>query len=343
MELARRVGAAAGLASLLLAGSAACSSRVSPGSSRGPATVPGYRVVRDVRLPGDTSRWDYQVYDAAAHRLYVAHLGASEIVAFDTQRQQVAGVVKGVSQVHGLVLASDLGRLYASATGSNQVAVIDTSRLAVVATVSVGNYPDGLAYVPEVGKVYVSNERDTSDTVLDAKTNRNLRRVQIGGDIGNSQYDPGTHLVYVASGSDNRLVVVDPTVDAVIGRYPLDACQGAHGVYLDSAALHRVFVACEGNAKLIVFDLTTRAVTTVLGVGDGPDVLALDPALHRLYVASESGTVTVFEVAGRPRKLAEGNGGPNAHSVAVDPDTHLVYLPLTDVAGRPVLRELGPR
>jgi YVTN family beta-propeller protein len=109
-----------------------------------------------VRLPGDTSRWDYQVFDATSHRLYIAHLGANQIVVFDTRRQQMAGVVDGISQVHGLVLAGDLGRLYASATGRNQVAVIDTSRLAVIGTVPTGDYPDGLAYVAEAGKVYVS-------------------------------------------------------------------------------------------------------------------------------------------------------------------------------------------
>jgi hypothetical protein len=31
---------------------------------------------------------------------------------------------------------------------------------------------------------------------------------------------------------------------------------------------------------------------------------------------------------------------PHAHSVAVDPTTHLVYVPLEDVGGRPVLRIL---
>jgi YVTN family beta-propeller protein len=340
--MARRIGAAVGLVGLLLAALVACSAPGGIASSGGQAALAGYRVVRDVQLPGDTSRWDYQVYDRSSHRLYVAHLGASEIVAFDTQRQQVAGVVKGVSQVHGLVLAPDLGRLYASATGSNQVAVIDTSRLAVVATVPTGNYPDGLAYVPEAGKVYVSNEHDSSDTVFDVGTNRSVRTVPVGGSIGNSQYDAATHRVYVASGSDNRLVVVDPTSDAVLGRYLLNGCEGAHGVYLDVPEQHRVFVACEGNARLVVFDLGTRTVNATMGVGDGPDVLALDPGLHRLYVASESGTVAVFDVVGSLRKVTEGNAGPNAHSVAVDPDTHLVYLPLTDVGGSPVLRELAP-
>src|SRR2546429_2496374 len=39
-----------------------------------------------------------------------------------------------------------------------------------------------------------------------------------------------------------------------------------------------------------VFDLRANSASgTAIGVGDGPDVLALDPGLHRLYVASESG------------------------------------------------------
>jgi len=104
----------------------------------------------------------------------------------------------------------------------------------------------------------------------------------------------------------------------------------------------RVFVACESNAKLVVLDLATRRVTDVMKVGDGPDVLALDPALHRLYVASESGNLAVFEAGPRVRKPGSGNAGPNAHSVSVDPGTHVVYLPLTDVSGHPVLRELVP-
>ena len=319
----------------------ACGQPAAPAGG-GQAGVGGYRVVRDVRLPGDTSRWDYQAYDPSSHRLYIAHLGAGEVVAFDTAAQRVAGVVTGIDQVHGLVVAPDLGRLYASATGRNQVAVIDTSRLAVVGTAPVGSYPDGLAYAPEAGKVYVSNARDTTDTVLDARTYRRLRSVPIGGDIGNSQYDAGTHLVYVASGSDNRLVVVDPSTDAVLGRLPLNGCEGAHGVYLDSPERHRAFVACEGNARLVVFELATRSAAAPLAVGDRPDVLALDHGLHRLYVASESGQVAVFDVAGGVRKLAQGFAGPNAHSVAVDPESHIVYLPLADVGGHPVLRELAP-
>jgi DNA-binding beta-propeller fold protein YncE len=122
----------------------------------------------------------------------------------------------------------------------------------------------------------------------------------------------------------------------------LSGCDGAHGVQVDVPERRRVFVACEGNVKLVVLDLVSRTVTGVMDVGDGPDVLALDPGLHRLYVASESGTFTVFDTGPQVRKLGMGNAGPNAHTVSVDPDTHLVYLPLPDVGGHPVLRELVP-
>jgi YVTN family beta-propeller protein len=314
-----------------------------PGTAAGQqAAVPGYRVARDVPLPGDTSRWDYQTYDVSTHRLYVAHLGASEIVVFDTRLDRVVGVVHGVDQVHGLVLAPDLGRLYASATGRNQVAVVDTATLQVGPSIAAGDYPDGLAYAPGAGKVYVSNEHDSADTVIDARTARRLGSIEIGGDIGNSQYDPGTGRVYVASGSDDQLVAVDPSRDTVARRYSLSGCDGAHGVQVDVPERHRLFIACEGNARLVVLDLASGRVTNVMDVGDGPDVLALDPALRRLYVASESGNLAVFDAGLTVKKLGSGSAGPNAHSVSADPGTHIVYLPLTDVGGHPVLRELVP-
>jgi len=102
-------------------------------------------------------------------------------------------------------------------------------------------------------------------------------------------------------------------------------------------------VACQGNGRLLTLDLDAGQVVGALGVGPEPDVLALDPGLRRLYVASESGILTVVDVSPpAPRPQVSGYAGPNAHSVAVDPDTHVVYLPLTSVGGRPVLRELSP-
>ena len=73
-----------------------------------------------------------------------------------------------------------------------------------------------------------------------------------------------------------------------------------------------------------------------------PDVVAFDSGLGRLYVSAESGTVTVFEENKHDlRKLGQFHL-PHAHTVAVDPKSHLVYFPLENVDGHPLLRIMKP-
>ena len=73
-----------------------------------------------------------------------------------------------------------------------------------------------------------------------------------------------------------------------------------------------------------------------------PDVVMHDPDLRRLYVAAEDGPLVVFfSDQNGIREVTRGTAGPNAHSVAVDPVTHHIYLPLANVGGHPVLRELS--
>jgi 6-phosphogluconolactonase (cycloisomerase 2 family) len=75
-------------------------------------------------------------------------------------------------------------------------------------------------------------------------------------------------------------------------------------------------------------------------VGDGPDVLAFDPERRRLFVAAESGVIAAFDVRGDSLVPLPRYTALHAHSVAVDPASHLVYAPLQSIGGRPVLRIL---
>jgi len=74
-----------------------------------------------------------------------------------------------------------------------------------------------------------------------------------------------------------------------------------------------------------------------------PDVLACVSGLRRLYVAAESGIVAAFSVSDSGlQKLGQVYLAPNAHSIAVDSQTHRVYVPLENIDGRPVLRVYEP-
>jgi hypothetical protein len=80
-------------------------------------------------------------------------------------------------------------------------------------------------------------------------------------------------------------------------------------------------------------------------VGSSPDVLAYDDSLRRLYVSAESGVVAVFaEKAHGLTKLGQAFLATEAHTVAVDPRTHLVYFPLqSGSSGAPQLLIMRPR
>lgn len=306
------------------------------------STVPGYRVAAEVRLPGDTSRFDYQVFDPTRHRLFIAHLGTSEVVVFDTTRQTVVGVVRGVAAVHGLAVAPELNRLFASATDRNEVVAIDEDSLRVLGSSTAGDYPDGIAYVPALKTLLVSDEHGGGDTAIDAVAMKRLGFIALDSDPGNSQFDASVGTVLVAAhGGD--LVEVDPASRLVKRRIKLEGCDTPHGLQIDPSSRRRAYVACAGNAKLMVVGIASGRVDARFDIGSDPDVLALDPGLGRLYVATESSRIDVFDVrAATVSKLGEGSGGPNSHTVAVDPGSHRVYMPLTDVGGHPVLRELTP-
>ncbi len=90
-------------------------------------------------------------------------------------------------------------------------------------------------------------------------------------------------------------------------------------------------------------DLQSHREIAAASVGDTPDVLAYDPGLGRLYVAAESGVVTAFSPAGHGfRKLGQAHLADKAHSVAVDPTTHLVFFPLERDPNKPGLRVMKP-
>ena len=292
----------------------------------------------DVPLPGGTSRFDYESLDPQTHQLFIAHLGASQVTVFDTRSNRVIGTISQLAGVHGVLAVPALGRVYASATDDNQIAVIDERSLQVVARIPGGDYPDGLAYDPVEQTLFVSDEAGQTDTVIDTRTDQRITTIALGGEAGNTQYDPGAKRIFVDVQTRNQLAEIDPTTNQVVARAPLPGCQHDHSLLID--APHRLaFIACDGNATLLVMDLTVMRISATAQVGTDPDVLAWDAGRRLLYVASESGVVSVFADDGpRVRKVGEGFVAAEAHSIAVDEQTHRLYLPLQDLGGRAVLR-----
>lgn len=297
--------------------------------------------IADVPLTGPAVRFDYQSLDSSHGRLYIAHMSADQLVVFDTNNRTVVATLDGFPSVHGVIAVPEIGRVYASATGEHKTAVVDMQNLKTIAKVGPINHPDGLAYAPGPQRVFVSDEHGNADVVIDAKTNSLIATIPLGGGAGNTVYDSGSGHILVAVHQKNELVAIDPASAKIIGRYPVKGVDHPHGIALDVNG-KLAFVAGEGNNKVALFDLTSMQVLSIYDVGKDPDVLAFDPGLKLLYVSAESGHVTVFRENGKAL-VSEGTlSMPHAHTVCVDTQTHLVYFPLQNVGGHPVLRIMTP-
>ena len=325
------------------AGIAAALAALALSLAAGGSELPLRQVGTDIPLPGKANRFDYATVDPERRLLFLAHLGSGMVTAVDLRTTRVVANVAEIASVHGVLAVPELGEVFATATGQNQLDVISEQTYRVVAHAPAGTYPDGMAYAPDTRELFISDESGRTETVIDTRTNRRIATIPLGGEVGNSQYDPISHEILVDVQTLDEIAVIDPRTNKLVARYPLPrSCRDDHSLLIDAPA-RLAFVACDGSAKLLLVDVTDMQVLSVHDVGRDPDVLAFDPGLQRVYVASESGVVAIFKLQGKNlqligRKLL----ADEAHSVAVDPSTHLVYFPLQNVHGRGVLRVMAP-
>lgn len=301
--------------------------------------APAWRVVADVPLPGKPARFDYQSLDASTGWLWIAHMGAGQVLAVDVRTGRIVARVPDMPGATGIRVVPALQRVFVSLSASHAVAMLDSRDGRALGRLPGGRFPDGLAYAPRARKLFVSDEYGRQELVIDVRSSTLLRPIPLGGQVGNTQYDSVGDRIWVAVQSRNELVAIDPFADSVTARVPVPGVEHPHGFALD-VARRTIYVTGEESATLGVVDLRTSRITRLYRVAGDPDVVDFDPTRHRLFVASESGAITPFEIRGDTLVPLPEYRAPHAHSVAVDPATGLIYLPLENVSGRPHLRIL---
>jgi DNA-binding beta-propeller fold protein YncE len=273
--------------------------------------------------------------------------------------------------VHGLAVDPDDHRIYAAGSTGDVVYSIDEQTFKATA-INIAPHcnpakapcenPDSLTYDPVDHKVFISSPAGQNQIVIDTRTNTLLPKPidlsgdKTGDDIGHTRYDPVSQRVYVvvqpfqANPKDPnspwpaaKLVAINPITDSIITSVTLPGeCRSAHGLGIDSQQ-QMAFVACIDSQNLVMVDIRSGAVLgSAQPVGFKPDIVTLDTHLHVLFVGCTSG-VSVFDESaasnGVLHKLRDYTiSSSSAHSIAVDENTHMIYIPLTDVGGRPVLR-----
>src|ERR1700757_4705422 len=134
------------MARLLMAAAliaAACTNRPAAHHQGSGPPLP-LRPVGAVQLAGDNSRFAYAGLDEQRGLLFIAHLGAGEVVEVDVRANQLVRTIPNIASAHGVLVVPALNRVYATATSANQLVAIDETTGAELGRAPTGQYPDGL-------------------------------------------------------------------------------------------------------------------------------------------------------------------------------------------------------
>ncbi|GAC1561608.1 MAG: hypothetical protein NVS3B10_19330 [Polyangiales bacterium] len=302
-------------------------------------------LVSEMPLPGRATRFDYQDVDPGMGHLVLTHLNDGSVLVVDLKDGSVTKELKGIPVARGVAAAADVGIIFVTSS-PDQLVLIDDKSLAEIKRVTTGHAPDGVAWDKTHKIVGVSDQRDGALSIIPDSGSGVRKQVKLGTETGNVVYDAARGwfwITVVGSSPPDQLFAVDPTTAQVTTTIPLPGCDGAHGLRIHPDG-QSAFIACEGNDTLARVDLGGAHAVSIAKTGASPDVLAIDPGLGWLYVAAESGDLTVFDLK-RAGVVLVGHDHPgdHTHTVAVDPATHRVFFPvMVGPKGTPVLRIMRP-
>ena len=178
------------------------------------------------------------------------------------------------------------GRLFMSALGNNTVEVIDLRTGTRTHAISGLNEPQGVLYVPELNKIFVANGQGGVCKVFDGTSLKLLDSIDFGDDADNVRYDPAAKLVYVGYGT-GALGIINPATDKRMSDIRLEG--HPESFQLEPGGT-RIFVNVPSAHHVAIVDRVTLQVLArwILPRARDNFPMALDPADHRLFVATRT-------------------------------------------------------
>ena len=244
---------------------------------------------------------------------------------------------------HGVVVDPVSGIAFVTRSGANAVDAFDPSTMRLVRRIAVADDPDAILYDQKDRLIYVASGDSMAATLIDPAKLKAVATTPLGGSPEFGVFDAKTELVYQNLASVNALVAVNVASRRIAWRYALTQCELPTGMAIDESD-RRLFIACGKSARLVIFDLNRRRVVTSVSIGFGPDSVAYDPELHRIYTTGRLGRLSIIEQesADAYRVVDTISLHFNAHTLVVDPETHQLFVGYTGFVFQPRLAVFSP-
>ena len=199
-----------------------------------------------------------------------------------------------------------------------------------ITTACSGWCPEAIAVNPTTNRIYVTNFYNASLSVIDGNTNAILATLPLPVGAGVVAVDGTRNRVYVTNDTQatpgSTLTVIDGGTDRIVGSITVGS--GPQAVAVDPGT-NRIYAANADSRSVLVVDGKTLAVVGTVSLAAAPVDLAVDPDMQRIYVTepTTASANTMEVIDGKTNTLRSPAAVGHALGVAVNPATHLVYVP----------------
>ena len=291
-------------------------------------TAPSYHVTKTVAL-GAPDRWDYLVYDAPSHRLYVAH--GDRITVLDGQEGKVLGNVEGMpGGSHGIGIVTAAGKGYTDDGEAGVAVAFDLKTLKTGKRIKAEDDADGIAFDPASGHIFVVDGDSKVLTVIDPKTDTAIATINAGGGLEYAVSGNNGKL-YVDGAEKKEIVRIDTATNKVDAHWPIPDCTSPHGLAIDTKA-QRLFASCV-NSVLTVVNAQSGAVVATLPIGKGTDGAAFDPVRKLIFSSNFDGTVSVIREVSpdKYQALDSIKTQVTGKNMTIDPASGRLFVAVADI------------
>jgi YVTN family beta-propeller protein len=294
--------------------------------------------IGSIDLPSGAGKcFGYLTIDYKHNYLLVAQTDADVLYVIDLKTNKLVKKIEDTPGATDVEYVPELNKIYTSNSRDCTVGVIDMNTFEVIKKIPTTWKAHGITYAPDFKKLYVSDKYSKTLLVIDVVKDEVIKKITFNSKTGMPQYDPVAKKIYLNLPDKNKLAVIDPVKDTLIAQYNVSEndydCSHNNSIELDIKN-RRILLGCE-NGTITFLNFGTYKEHTSLGTAGGIDAIKYDPGIKRIYVACSSGAISVID-AFLPIQLEDFPAPKKTHSLAVDINTHRVYVPVEEENGKAV-------
>jgi DNA-binding beta-propeller fold protein YncE len=278
-----------------------------------------------VELSRTQGKFDFIKIDTANSRLLACHTGNASLDVIDVTRSNfIKSIPTGNAQ--GVAVDAKNNRYFVSVSKPAKMVIVDSTKLEVIGEVPLPGPADLIAYHSETNRVFICCDDKPVMWVIDPVAKKILSTINFPeGGMEDLDFDSQGDFLFQCLKDSSELAKLDLKTERIVAQWSTSPADKPHGMAMVSGTDQVLIVGETG--KLGLFNLNTGEILGTVDVSPKVDEIAYDPMLQRVYCASGLGTISIVSLDHNTlTALPPLTSSPGAHSIAVDPRTHTVWI-----------------